>query len=182
MVAGTLIVVMVVLFWRSLGLMLGEENPRLTDMALMSRKPLSVEQLNKQASELRRLAKNIDTASFQDIRVAFERTIVLVERANTEIAAQYQAWEQTRGRMKDDEVNYLTLRANLENSKRLQEAEIIRLKRALDEAQTPSFFDSALTGSFTFLLGVISSLLATAIYPPWRRLLRQLRQRTSSDG
>jgi hypothetical protein len=165
LIAFMLAIVFVVVMARAAVLMLGEENQRRADLAVMGRTPLSLVELNQQMSLLRNLTADIDHSSFQQIRDALTRTITLVDRTNTELIAQNEAWKETRSRIKNDELMYRSLRANLDNTRRLQDEEIIRLKRMLDRAQRPSMLSDAMSLVFTFTLGVISSMLATLIYP-----------------
>lgn len=133
----------------------------------------ALNQLVKETADLSRLADNFEEMSIADIRRRLRSSIAVADRAALEFEAQSKAWSYVRGKIKDDSSTYDALRRDLAESQRLQEDEVRRLKRLLDDAQKPSLIADTWNLSLSFFLGVLSSLLATAMYEKWKERLRR---------
>lgn len=126
--------------------------------------PVSLGRLMDQAGVLNRLASNIEHTTISELRGALDVMVNLTERSSRELQAQYDAWSIVRGQIKNDGTTYNELRARLEQTQRLQETEILRLREALDRAQKPSTWTDVGNIGLSFLFGVLSSILATFIW------------------
>lgn len=128
----------------------------------------ALNQLVKETADLTRLADDIETMSIGDIRRRLRSSIAVADRAAVEFEAQSKAWSYVRGRIKEDSSTYDALRKDLAESQRLQEDEVRRLKRLLDDAQKPSLIADTWNLALSFFLGFLSSLLASAMYEKWK--------------
>ncbi len=129
----------------------------------------ALNQLVKETADLTRLADDIETMSIGDIRRRLRSSIAVADRAAVEFEAQSKAWSYVRGRIKEDSSTYDALRKDLAESQRLQEDEVRRLKRLLDDAQKPSLIADTWNLALSFFLGFLSSLLASAMYEKWKK-------------
>ncbi|WP_143703969.1 hypothetical protein [Luteimonas rhizosphaerae] len=151
-----------VVFARSAVLAFGDNSDR-ASLFVMSREARSLRQLTEHADDLRRMAQDIDSVSLREIRSTTERTVSLVDRANAEISAQIEAWERTRGKIKQDEHAYTTLRAQIAATEKLQAQEIARLQQALEGATSTR--QRMLEILVSLITGVLGSIIAAALFP-----------------
>ena len=168
-------------FGRSAYLAFGPNKER-TELLVMTREPASLAQLTAHAEDLRVMTRDIESMSLREIRETTARTVTLVDRTNNEIAAQVETWERTRGRIVEDGNTYAEIRAQLAETERMRNEDVVRLQRALDEA-TP-IVDRVLTVASTLLLGVFGSTLAAFLFPAksiraLRRVIDRRRQRNN---
>lgn len=163
-----LLVVVAGLVYRTSTLMLGEENREKVNLVLMNRAPLSLQKLNEHAKKLESMTADIEQYSFAGIRGAIEETTHLVTLTNRELKAQYDAWLEIQTRIKSDAGSFYRLRDQLDEIQNLQDQQILDLKRMLEAAEKPSVVDDFINLSLTFLLGVFSSLLASAAWAEWK--------------
>lgn len=129
--------------------------------------PVFVAPLLEQVGQLKTMGANIETTSIVALREALQNTARLAESATKEFEAQYASWAVVRGEIKNDGAPYNELRRQLEQTQRLQETEIIRLREALDKAVKPSMWWDVGTQGLSFFMGVLSSILATLT---WERI------------
>jgi hypothetical protein len=139
------------------------------NLVVLNTEQSSVAALVSQTEQLRLLTNNVERASLADIRAALEKTVTVANRAALDFQGQFEAWSELRGKIKQDSSTYDALRAQLSDLQKLQQGEILRLKEALDAAQKPSIFADVFNLSLSFVLGVLSSILASALYEGWRR-------------
>ena len=157
------------LVYRSSVLMFGQENKDKINLVLMNREPKSLQKLNDHAGKLEAMTTNIEEYSFFDIRTAIQETTNLVTLTNRELEAQYDAWVDIQDRIKNDSGSYYKLRNQLNDIQNLQDRQILELKKMLEQAEKPSIVDDFISLSLTFMLGILSSLLASAGRSEWKR-------------
>jgi hypothetical protein len=124
--------------------------------------------LVREAERLKQLSSNIESLSISQLKAELQNSISVAQRAALEFNAQSQAWSDLRGKIKEDSTTYNALRADLAKLQELQQGEILRLKKMLDEAQRPSIFADAWNLGLSFALGVLSSILASWLYEAWK--------------
>jgi hypothetical protein len=128
----------------------------------------SVGALARQSSRLDQLSSQVEEMSLSDIRALLDETAALARRAARDFQSQYDSWSSLQGNIQEDSRAHDALRLKLDEVKRLQEGEVVRLKAMLDEAQKPSVFADALNLIISFFLGVLGSIAANAIYTAWQ--------------
>jgi hypothetical protein len=69
----------ILLAYRAVELTIGGENTVVANLALISRKNMSMEHLNSQITKLDRLTKNIDRSSIGDLKAALVETATLLK-------------------------------------------------------------------------------------------------------
>lgn len=143
---------------------LSQNSREQVNLMLMNRTPRSFEELRIQTERLNAITSNIEKYSLGEIRQELQRTSGLVTISRKEFAAQYDAWLEVKEAAGQDRESFLELRAQLDDVSRLQDNQIQRLRKLLDESAEPSFFDSVLGLVGSFFLGVMSSVLASAAY------------------
>lgn len=171
LIASVFIVAFLAVFARSAVLAFGHNSDR-ASLLVMSREPRSLQQLTEHAEVLRNMAQNLDSVSLREIRSTTEHTVVLAGRANAEIGAQLVEWDKMRGKIKQDEHLYTTLRAEISAAEKLHAREVVRLQQALDRATSTS------KRAYDILLslgtGVLGSIIAAVLFP--RRSIRWLKK------
>ncbi len=153
------------LIYRSSVLTLGEENREKVNLVLMNREPVSLEKLNNHVENLERMTSNINEYSFSKIEAAIRETITLVNFTNRELNAQYNAWLEVKGKIREDSTSFQKLKNDLRKIQKMQGQEILALKKLLDEAEQPNSFADGFNLALTFTLGIMSSLIATLMKP-----------------
>jgi hypothetical protein len=138
----------------------------------MTREPTSLKQLTKHADSLRAMARDIESVSFREIRETTTRTVVLVDRANREISSQVAAWEETRGRMREDGIVYAALRNEIAETQKIRDEEILRVRRAMEKSN--SMWDGLLSFALAIISGVIASVFVAALLPA--KTIRSIRR------
>lgn len=121
-----------------------------------------------QSDRLSALSQDIDSVSVSTLRSAISDTAKAANSAAKEFRSRSQAWSELRGKIKNDQSTYDSLRSELEQVQKLQRGELIKLKKMLDEAQKPSIFADTINLTISFLLGVVGSILATWLYESWK--------------
>ncbi len=132
---------------------------------ILARTPQSLISLKEQSKELDLLASNIEKNSFEDIKKNIDRTIYLINSTTKEIEAQYKSWENVKEQMNVDSSKLIILKQNLDNIQSAQTEEIAKLKAILNTAYTESAIDKSVGYIVSFVIGVLSSLIATIIFP-----------------
>lgn len=129
--------------------------------------PVFVAPLIEQVAKLKTIGENVETMTIVDLRDALTNTVRIAEYATKEFEAQYASWSVLRGEIKNDGTTYNELRRQLNDTQRMQDAEIIRLRDALDKAVKPSVWWDIGAGALTFLLGIVSSIFSSMT---WERI------------
>ena len=129
--------------------------------------PVFVAPLIEQVAKLKTIGENVETTTIVDLRDALTNTVRIAEYATSEFEAQYASWSVLRGEIKNDGTTYKELRRQLDETQRMQDAEIIRLREALDKAVKPSVWWDIGAGALTFLLGIVSSIFSSMT---WERM------------
>lgn len=165
---------------RAVILSLSDEAKLRTNVVLMNRAPVSLQQLTSHIGELEVMTSNIEKVSLGEIKLGLENTIRLVNQSNMELKAQYDAWIRIKDEIKKDDAQFRGLRNQLTHMQSLQDEEILRLKNMLNKAQKPSIFADATNLFLSFVLGVLSSIIATRGLRWWEmRKLKNPRARGS---
>jgi hypothetical protein len=145
-------------------LTVGASNRLQSNLAVMNRSPQSFIALGSQVEELRRITTNIDDYKLREIKSALTTTARLAGHAQSEFLAQYESWVSVQGEIEKDKDSFQQLRQRLDEVKRLQDSEIVRLKDLLDRSAKPSLIADGLNLGISFLVGILSSVLASHIY------------------
>ncbi|SFL26820.1 hypothetical protein SAMN05216302_105015 [Nitrosomonas aestuarii] len=156
------------LIYRASVLMVGNENSEKANLVLMNRSPVSLQHLNEHAGKLEEMTNDINNYTFSSIKREIDKTIKLINLTNLELKAQYEAWISVKGMMKSDSDSLIKLKDQLDTTRNLQQKEILKLKKILDEVQKPSLITDLFNLALTFVLGVLSSILATMGLTLWR--------------
>ncbi len=131
------------------------------NLKLMTREPTSLQLLEKKRAEIDMAAADIGELSLNEIQALLSSTSVLAGQASRELKAQEVAWEKVKSRSNVDAATYEEIKRQLNDVTEMQSQEIIRLTTLLDEARSPSFFDSIWGLAASMLVGILSSLAAT---------------------
>lgn len=166
-ILAVLLVAISVLIYRAGMLTIGDDNRLRANLVVMNRTPISVKKLTEHVDYLQSMMNNIDSFRLIDIRDALQKTVTLVRESSMEYKAQYDAWMAVRDEISKDKNSFLKLRQQLDQTQKLQSEEVVRLKKALDEVNRPSLYADMLNLSLSFVLGVLSSILATKIISWW---------------
>lgn len=166
-VVGVLTVFALLILYRASFVVLSPSYRARNAMLQANLQPVFVAPLIEQVGKLKTIGENVETTTIVDLREALTNTVRLAEHATKEFEAQYASWSVLRGEIKNDGTTYNELRRQLEETQRMQEAEIIRLRGALDKAVKPSVWWDIGAGAVTFLLGILSSILASMT---WERM------------
>lgn len=156
------------LVYRIAFVMTDSTNVEKVNLVLMNRSPISLQRLNKHAEKLEDMTHNIDNYTFSTIKLEIDKTVELVSAANLELKAQYDAWISVKSSLKDDGDSLAKLKEQLDTTRNLQEQEIVKLKKILDNIQKPSIFDDLINLILTFLFGVLSSVIASMGLNLWK--------------
>lgn len=177
---GFLVLIVVLIIVRATIVSIGDNNRLRSNLVVMNRSPQSFVALGAQIEELQRMTLNIDNYRLVEIKSALEKTARLAGNAKTEFQAQYDAWVYVQSQSTKDKENFLQLRQKLDDVQKLQDREIVRLKKLLDESTKSSLLDYSFTLLLSFGLGILSSMIAARIHDYWKedpsRLKRLLRR------
>lgn len=149
-------------------LTVGEENARRSNLAIMGRSAASIDRLNAHMAQLNQMTSNIENYNFGQIREALALTTTLVNQLGREFKAQQTSWEKVQAEIRRDQISFLELKNELAQIQDLQANEIVRLKKAIDEAARPSIFADAINLVISFVLGFFSSIAASWAYVRWK--------------
>lgn len=152
---------------RSAVLFLGRDNRMQATIAVMNRSPKSFVALGDEVVRLQEMTANIDSYKLGEVKEELSKTVSLVNEARLEFLAQYDAWISVKGQISRDKINFFEIKEKLDESQRLQDKEILRLKGLLDQAQAPSWLTEFWSIVISFVAGVFSSIVATKIYVWW---------------
>lgn len=150
-------------------LTVGNSNRMQSNLAVMNRSPQSFIELGKQVEKLQQITANIDNYKLKEIKDELSTTAILAAHARTEFQAQYDAWISVQGEISRDKESFLKLKQRLDEVQRLQDAEIVRLSNLLEESTKTSIAEDAFGWVLSFIVGVMSSILATSIYDKWNK-------------
>lgn len=168
----------IALFSRSVYLTLGTDSRMRANLTVMNRSPASFVALGKQTEKLQEMSSSIDRYSLGDIKTVLSDTVRLVSEARTEFLAQYDAWVAVKGQTSKDRESFLEFKARLDETRNMQVAEIVRLKKALDESTKPSWFETLGNLVAAFVAGIASSWIASALYSKYERYSKAKELRT----
>lgn len=158
----------VALLVRAAFVTIGTSNRLQTNLALMNRTPQSFLDLGAQVETLSEMTAEIDQHSLAEIKSALITTSRLAAYAQVESRAQYDAWLAIKNASVQDKKVFLQLRNQLDEVRRFQDTEIVRLKKLLDDSTKPSLLADGMNLMFSFVVGVLSSILASRLYEPWK--------------
>lgn len=161
----TMVIAVSALCYKAYVTTLGIDVETRTNLMILARTPQSLISLKEQSKELDLLASNIEKNSFEDIKKNIDRTIYLINSTTKEIEAQYKSWENVKEQMNVDSSKLIILKQNLDNIQSAQTEEIAKLKAILNTAYTESAIDKSVGYIVSFVIGVLSSLIATIIFP-----------------
>lgn len=134
--------------------------------------------LARESARLEQVSKNLDSMSINAIKQALKDASSVAVRAALDFNAQSRAWSDLRGKIRQDSSTYDALRNDLATLQSIQREEIMRLKEMLDKAQRPSIFVDVWNLALSFILGVLSSLVASTMYERWRIMKSDITQDT----
>lgn len=158
----------VALIVRAAFVTIGTSNRLKTNLAIMNRTPQSFLDLGAQVETLTEMTAEIDQHSLAEIKSALITTSRLAAYAQVEYRAQYDAWLAIKNVNAQDKKAFLQLRNQLDEVQRLQDTEIVRLKKLLDDSTKPSLFADGMNLMFSFVVGILSSILASRLYELWK--------------
>jgi hypothetical protein len=161
------LLVMLLLTIRAVILTVGHENTLRSNLFVMNRSSISLNELTTHIKKLESMMEDIENYKLYDIKEALQKTINLVETASQEFNAQYDAWINVKSEISKDKSSYLKLREQLEQVQKMRNSEILRFKELLDEAREPPVYADVINLLLSFLMGVISSIIATNITSWW---------------
>jgi len=145
-------------------------------LVYMNRTPISFAELGNQVVRLNEMTSHLDSYSISEIKNAMHTSAILAEIARSEFESQYNSWLYVQGKIGNDTDSLLKLREQLNLLQNLNDKEITRLKKVIDDTNRPSIFESSFNLLLSFVLGVLSSILASHIYTKYQR-----RTSTASD-
>jgi hypothetical protein len=149
---------------RALYLTTNQENVERAAIIVMNRPLASASGLSEAVAQMRAISSNVELFPLATIRKKLLEVAGLISTNNAEIEAQYQAWTKVKESIKTDAASYLEIRDRLAVLQRTQDKEILRLKEALAATQRPSLFADSLDLLLSFVLGVFSSIVASALW------------------
>ncbi len=155
------------LAYRAVELTIGGENRVVTNLALISRKNMSMERLNSQITELDRITNNIDRSSIGDLKAVLVQTATLLKETEIDVGAQYKAWDVIKSEMNKDDATYRAVALRLAEVRAQQDDQILRLQGLLDTARQPRILITVSQYVLSFGLGVLSSILASWLNSWW---------------
>lgn len=125
--------------------------------------------LIQQSDRLDQLSKNIENISIALLKQELDRSVMLANLAAKEFDAQSKSWSEMRGKIKQDNSTYDALRMELAELEKIQKDQIVRFKQVISEAERPSILADIRDLFLTFILGVLSSLIASSLYKKWHK-------------
>jgi hypothetical protein len=155
------------LTYRAIELTIGGENRAVTNLALISRKNMSMERLNNQITALDRITDNIDRSSIGDLKAVLVQTATLLKATEIDIGAQYKAWDVIKSEINKDDATYRAVALRLAEVRAQQDDQILRLQGLLDTARQPRILITVSQYVLSFGLGVLSSILASWLNSWW---------------
>jgi hypothetical protein len=127
----------------------------------------SVSALERQSRKLSELTVRVEAISIGELRTLLIETAKIARGAAVDFQTQYEAWSSMRGMIKQDSSTYDALRSQLAEAKKMEQEEILYLKKMLEAAQQPSIFSDVVNLTISFVFGIVSSLVASAMYERW---------------
>ena len=125
------------LIYRAAVLTVGDANKIQTNLAIINRKPVSVEKLILQVAKLDGITNDIERTTLSDVKAALTETATLLKETQLEIDAQYQAWDAMKSAMEKDDATYRSVAMRLAAVRSQQDDQILRLRELIDSAQQP---------------------------------------------
>jgi len=170
-----LIVLVLIIYLVRFGILtIGDSNRLVRNLVIMNRTPVSFVELSNQVIELQKITSNIDNYSLNDIKKNLLLTASFADLAGREFKAQYESWILVKNQIEKDTSSFVQLKQQLDEVQKLQNDEVVRLKKLLDETTKPSMFSSSMNLIASFILGVLSSVLASHIYVMWQQRKQNL--------
>ena len=177
----TLLLIALVLCARIITLTNGRDNQEKAALMVMVRPPSSVIMLEQHAAHLKQMTENIESASLREITQPLDDTVRLIELANLELDAQHKAWLRVKDTARSDGNSFVELKRQLAATQALQDNEVKRIQTIMDESQNKGFVNFAFEQTTAFVLGVITSILSTAMYRPAMNLFISIKHRFTAQ-
>ena len=155
-----LILILVLILWKSAYLALSNENRNNTNYALMTRTPLSLVRLEDQSKLINEMSRHIDDYKLKDIIGLLSDTANIASNANLELKAKFDAWGKINVSAAADAKTYREIQRNVAATSELQSREIDRLRDVLAKAEKPTLLFSAMWLVLSFFGGVATSITA----------------------
>lgn len=158
---------------RSAILMIGRANKLKSNLIIMNRTPPSFAELSNQVVKLQHITSDIDNYTLSDIKDNLVLTANLAEIAGSEFQSQYNSWVAVKGQISKDNENFVQLKQKLDQVQKLQDTEVVRLSKLLDEYMKPTLSSIGISMFGSFIVGVLSSILASYVYARWPQRVRK---------
>lgn len=158
-----LIVILCLILWKSAYLSLSADSQNNTNLALMTRTPLSLSRLEKQSKLINEVSHHIGDYRLKDIIRLLSDTANIASDANLELKAKFEAWQKINESAAVDAKSFRDLQQNVAMTSQLQAQEIDRLHAVLAKAEKPSLLYSIMWLVFSFLGGVVTSITADKV-------------------
>ena len=157
----------VLLIFRVHDLTLGYENTRRANHWIMTRSPNSLNELSHRIEELEHLESHVEDYSIGEIQRIIANLLRTMKNVETEINAQYAAWEKFRVIVRTDSQKHKVLSRELEALEKLEESEVKSLHSLIKAAENPLNYSFYLGVLLSFPIGVLSSMSAALV---WARM------------
>lgn len=171
--AGALLIAMLGLVARSIYLLSDQRIRVNTDLILATRTPSSLGALAEQAKKIDSISSNIDNYSLKEIKGALGDTAVLTATASRELKAQSDAWDEIKSKASNDANAYQEVKRNLDVAARMQDAQFLKVNELLEKSKRTSPTQWFLEIAGSFLVGLVTSWVASATYKRVRQWLRR---------
>ncbi|MHB1273787.1 MAG: hypothetical protein ACYCZD_13665 [Rhodanobacter sp.] len=158
-----LIVILCFILWKSAYLSLSANSQNNTNLALMTRTPLSLSRLEKQSKLINKVSHHIGDYRLKDIIGLLSDTANIASDANLELKAKFEAWEKINESASVDAKAYRDIQRNIAVTSQLQAQEIDRLHAVLAKADKPTLLYSIMWLVFSFFGGVVTSITADKV-------------------
>lgn len=153
----------VVLLVRAIDLTLGAANHAQANLAVMTRKPHSLDLLSSQTMRINEMTAHMYEHSINEITGLLTETSHIADQAALELQAQSDAAAKIRADAAVDATVYLDTQRKLAATNRLQSEEIVRLNGVLNQALQPSWFASVGSYLLSFIGGVVAAILGDLV-------------------
>lgn len=158
--SGALVLILVLLLWKSAYLALSDESRNNANFALMTRTPISLSRLEDQSKLINTMSRHIGDYKLNDIIGLLSDTANIASNVNIELKAKFDAWGKINESAAVDAEKYRAMQRNVAVTSELQAKEIDRLHEVLAKAEKPTLLFSVMGLIFSFLGGVATSITA----------------------
>lgn len=158
-----LIVMLCLILWKSAYLSVSANSQNNTNLALMTRTPLSLARLEQQSKLINEVSRHIGDYRLKDIIRLLSDTAIIASDANLELRAKFEAWQKINESAAADAKSYRDIQRNVAVTSQLQAQEIDRLHAVLAEAEKPTLLYSIMWLVFSFFGGVVTSITADKV-------------------